>query len=272
MSHPAPTSPACQPSEGGDRPFLAWRAMARLTLLLDEHHRVQQARLHIVEFRGFESFIVGRPYWEVPQMVQRLCGICPVSHHLAASKAIDVALGIAAVPRTAEVVRRLMHYGQVMQSTCPAFLPPPSPTCCSASTAMPRGANILGVAAACRYCPPRRAAQVWPGGDTPHGRQARARHRLDPWGVNRHLTRPERDELAAQVPQMLDWCEQAVELVARLHSQNTALYEDSAASVRAGCPSCAPMAPWNFTTARCVCAMPMATSCTMASTCRTTWT
>jgi coenzyme F420-reducing hydrogenase alpha subunit len=45
---------------------------------------VHQVRLHIVEFRGFERFILGRPYWEVPVMVQRLCGICPVSHHLAA--------------------------------------------------------------------------------------------------------------------------------------------------------------------------------------------
>ena len=45
----------------------------KVTLLLDEHNHVQQARLHIVEFRGFEQFICGRPYWEVPVMVQRLC-------------------------------------------------------------------------------------------------------------------------------------------------------------------------------------------------------
>ena len=50
---------------------------------------MHQVRLHIVEFRGFEKFIQGRPYWEVPVMVQRLCGICPVSHHLAAAKAVD---------------------------------------------------------------------------------------------------------------------------------------------------------------------------------------
>jgi NAD-reducing hydrogenase large subunit len=65
----------------------------KVTLLLDEHNHVQQARLHIVEFRGFEKFIEGRPYWEVPVMVQRLCGICPVSHHLAASKAFDRVIG-----------------------------------------------------------------------------------------------------------------------------------------------------------------------------------
>jgi NAD-reducing hydrogenase large subunit len=65
----------------------------KVTILLDDNNKVHQVRLHIVEFRGFEKFIQGRPYWEVPVMVQRLCGICPVSHHLAASKALDMILG-----------------------------------------------------------------------------------------------------------------------------------------------------------------------------------
>ena len=50
---------------------------------------VDKARFHIVEFRGFERFVQGHPYWEASLLVQRLCGICPVSHHLAAAKAID---------------------------------------------------------------------------------------------------------------------------------------------------------------------------------------
>ncbi|MFN8834861.1 MAG: nickel-dependent hydrogenase large subunit, partial [Betaproteobacteria bacterium] len=81
----------------------------KVTLLLDGDHKVHQVRLHIVEFRGFERFIEGRPYWEVPVMVQRLCGICPVSHLLAASKALDAVVGARPVPRTAELLRRLMH-------------------------------------------------------------------------------------------------------------------------------------------------------------------
>ena len=68
----------------------------KVTILLDDHQHVRQVRLHIVEFRGFEKFIQGRPYWEVPVMVQRLCGICPVSHHLAASKALDLVVGAIA--------------------------------------------------------------------------------------------------------------------------------------------------------------------------------
>ena len=66
----------------------------KITLLLDDANHVQEARLHIVEFRGFEKFIQGRPYTEVPYFVQRLCGICPVSHHLAAAKAVDQLVGV----------------------------------------------------------------------------------------------------------------------------------------------------------------------------------
>lgn len=88
----------------------------KVTLLLDESGQVQQARLHIVEFRGFEKFIQGRPYWEVPVMVQRLCGICPVSHNLAASKAMDQIVGVDQITPTAEGIRRLMHYAQILQS------------------------------------------------------------------------------------------------------------------------------------------------------------
>ncbi len=84
----------------------------KVTLLLDAADRVHQVRLHIVEFRGFERFVQGRPYWEVPVLVQRLCGICPVSHHLCAAKAMDVIVGADRLPPTAEKMRRLMNYVQ----------------------------------------------------------------------------------------------------------------------------------------------------------------
>ena len=62
----------------------------KVTIHLDDDNNVVQTRLHIVEFRGFERFIQGRPYWEAPVLVQRLCGICPISHLLASSKAMDI--------------------------------------------------------------------------------------------------------------------------------------------------------------------------------------
>jgi len=88
----------------------------KVTLLLDDNDQVTEARLHIVEFRGFEKFIQGRPYWELPLIVQRLCGICPVSHHLVAAKAIDQIAGAATIPPAALAQRKLMHFAQVLQS------------------------------------------------------------------------------------------------------------------------------------------------------------
>lgn len=207
----------------------------KVTLLLDEHNRVQQARLHIVEFRGFESFIVGRPYWEVPVMVQRLCGICPVSHHLAASKAIDVALGMAAIPRTAEAMRRLMHYGQVMQSHALHFFHLSSPDLLFGFDSDATRRNILGVAAAHPDIARQGVLLRKFGQEVIRLTAGKRVHGTGsvPGGVNRHLTTTERDELAAQVPQMLNWCNQAVELVARLHGQNPVLYGEFG-SIRSG--------------------------------------
>jgi NAD-reducing hydrogenase large subunit len=200
----------------------------KVTLLLDEDNHVQQARLHIVEFRGFEAFIIGRPYWEVPVIVQRLCGICPVSHHLAASKAIDIALGIDSVPRTATLIRRLMHYGQIMQSHALHFFHLSSPDLLFGFDSEVSRRNIVGVAA--RYPDVARQGVLLrkfgqevirlTAGKRIHGTGS------VPGGVNRHLTREERDELLVQVPQMLDWCSDAVELSATLHARNPALYDN----------------------------------------------
>ena len=90
----------------------------RVTVQLDEAGNVGDARFHIVEFRGFERFVQGHPYWEAPLLVQRLCGICPVSHHLAAAKAIDQIYGVDPddLHPTATKIRRLLHYAQVFQS------------------------------------------------------------------------------------------------------------------------------------------------------------
>ncbi|MCW8963922.1 MAG: Ni/Fe hydrogenase subunit alpha [Gammaproteobacteria bacterium] len=117
----------------------------KVTLLQDEDNNIRQARLHIVEFRGFEKFIQGRPYWELPVLVQRLCGICPVSHHLAAAKATDMLVGAAQLTPTAEKVRRLLHYGQVLQSHALHFFHLCSPDLLFGFDDEVRHRNIVGV-------------------------------------------------------------------------------------------------------------------------------
>jgi len=60
---------------------------AKVTIHLDDDGKVERALLHVNEWRGFEKFVEGRPHFEMPQITPRICGICPVSHHLAAAKA-----------------------------------------------------------------------------------------------------------------------------------------------------------------------------------------
>ena len=156
----------------------------KVTILLDADNKVHQVRLHIVEFRGFEKFIQGRPYWEVPVMVQRLCGICPVSHHLAASKALDLIVGAKQLTPTAEKMRRLMHMGQILQSHALHFFHLASPDLLFGFDADVATRNIVGVAAAESGGGAQGVLlrEVRPGSHPPDRRQARARHRRDPGG------------------------------------------------------------------------------------------
>jgi len=120
----------------------------RVTIHLDEYGQVKDSFFHIVEFRGFERFIQGHPYWEAPVLVQRLCGICPVSHHLAAAKAIDQIVGVDPkdLSPTASKLRRLMHYGQVFQSHALHFFYLASPDLLFGVDAPVEKRNVIAVA------------------------------------------------------------------------------------------------------------------------------
>ncbi|MGB4468913.1 MAG: Ni/Fe hydrogenase subunit alpha [Azovibrio sp.] len=198
----------------------------KVTLLLDDQNKVHQVRLHIVEFRGFERFIQGRPYWEVPVMVQRLCGICPVSHHLAAAKALDRVLGIKKLTPTAEKIRRLMHYGQMLQSHALHFFHLSSPDLLFGFDSDVARRNIVGVAGkypeiAKKGVLLRKFGQEvirHTAGKRVHGTGA------IPGGVNKSLSRAERDELLQDIYQIVAWSREAVHLAMELHTSNPALY------------------------------------------------
>jgi NAD-reducing hydrogenase large subunit len=190
----------------------------KVTLLVDDDNRVHQARLHIVEFRGFEKFIQGRPYWELPVLVQRLCGICPVSHHLAAAKACDQLVGVERLTPTAEKIRRLMHLGQVFQSHALHFFHLSSPDLLFGFDDAVAHRNIVGLMRdypqiATQGVLMRKFGQEVirvTAGKRVHGTGAL------PGGVNKSLTAAERDELKADADRMVDWAEGAVQLIKRL--------------------------------------------------------
>jgi NAD-reducing hydrogenase large subunit len=199
----------------------------KVTILLDEQNQVRQVRLHIVEFRGFEKFIQGRPYWEVPVLVQRLCGICPVSHHLAASKALDVIVGVKRLTPTAEKLRRLMHYGQMLQSHALHFFHLCSPDLLFGFDSDVTRRNIVGVVQehpeiARQGVLIRKFGQEVirvTAGKRIHGTGS------VPGGVNKALTIAERDELLKDVYHIVQWSLDAVHLVRKVHTQDTALYD-----------------------------------------------
>ena len=198
----------------------------KVTILLDEDNNIHQVRLHVVEFRGFEAFIEGRPYWEVPVVVQRLCGICPVSHHLAAVKAMDLIAGYSRLTPTAEKLRRLMHYGQILQSHAVHFFHLASPDLLLGFDSEPTRRNIVGVAAqfpevARQGVLLRKFGQEiirHTSGKRIHGTGA------IPGGVNKGLTRGECEEMRRDIDQMILWARDAVRMVEKLHETNPGFY------------------------------------------------
>ncbi len=202
----------------------------KVTIHIDNEGNVQQTRLHIVEFRGFERFVQGRPYWEAPVLVQRLCGICPVSHHLAAAKALDVIVGAGTgegLTPTGEKMRRLMHYGQFFQSHSLHFFHLSSPDFLFGYDADPAIRNIIGVAMehkelAVQGVMMRKFGQELiraTAGKKVHGTGA------VPGGINKHLSIEERDEFLSgadplNADKMVDWSQEALDFFKSYHAQN----------------------------------------------------
>ena len=199
----------------------------KVTILLDEDNHVQQVRLHIVEFRGFEKFIEGRPFWEIPVMVQRLCGICPVSHHLAASKAMDLIVGAAPVTPSADKIRRLMHYGQMLQSHALHFFHLSSPDLLFGFDSDVNLRNIVGVVKAYPEIATKGVMLRKFGQEVIRVTAGKRIHGTGsiPGGVNKHVSQQDRAMLLADVGKMTIWAQEAVNIAKQLHAQNPALYD-----------------------------------------------
>ncbi|WP_028451929.1 Ni/Fe hydrogenase subunit alpha [Chitinilyticum aquatile] len=181
----------------------------KVTLLLDDERRVRQARLHIVEFRGFERFIQGRPFREVPTLVQRLCGICPVSHLLAASKACDpFVLGNARITPTAEKLRRLLHHGQVLQSNALHFFHLASPDLLFGFDDAVAHRNVIGVLADHKELGLRGIRIRKYGQEVIRHLTGKRVHGTGsaPGGFLKPLSAPERDAMLRDIDQIVDWC------------------------------------------------------------------
>lgn len=89
---------------------------AGATVLVRGGNAAAQARLSLEQLPRVEHFLSGQPVAQVPGIVEHLCGICPVSHHLAGVGALEALLGTTQLTPTARAVRRLLHYGSVLDT------------------------------------------------------------------------------------------------------------------------------------------------------------
>jgi len=186
----------------------------KVTIHLNDKGNVDKARLHITQVRGFEKFCEGRLFWEMPVITPRICGICPVSHHLASAKAGDMILGVQLTP-TAERLRRLIHMAQFVQSHALHFFYLASPDLLFGMDADPAKRNIMGLIAEMPEIA-KKGVKIRAFGqkiiETLGDKRVHPNAAI-PGGMNKALAPDKRDEILSQVDDIIADCQFAVDLI-----------------------------------------------------------
>jgi NAD-reducing hydrogenase large subunit len=200
---------------------------SKITIHLDEAGEVSDAQFHVTQFRGFERMVQGRPIHEMPSIMARICGICPVSHLVASAKACDQILAVEPPPTGADL-RRLMNLAQIVQSNALSFFHLSSPDLLFGFDADPATRNIVGLARANPSLARdgigvRRFGQQiieWLGGKRIHPAW------VVPGGVDAPLTADTRDRILAALPE----AQAAIERALAWYKSSLLSWEDEAAS------------------------------------------
>jgi len=215
----------------------------KVTIELDDDNHVIDAKLLVVEFRGFEKFIQGHPYWEAPMLLQRICGICFVSHHMSGAKVLDDMIGVGysthnMITPTAEKMRRLGHYAQQLQSHATSYFYLVVPEMIFGMDAAPEQRNVLGLAVANPELVKRVVMLRKWGQELIQAVLGKKMHGISaiPGGVNNNLSAQVRDRFIhgdAGIPsidKMLDYAMEGLELFYDFHQKNCALVDSFGAA------------------------------------------
>jgi len=199
---------------------------ARVTIHVDDAGQVEHAYFHVDQFRGFERFSQGRMFFEMPSITPRICGICPVSHHLASVKACDQVAGVVP-PRPAKLLRELMHMGQYIQSHSMHFFHLASPDLVLGFDADPAVRNVVGIIQAAPELALKAVALRKYGQEiirTLSGRRIHPKFAV-PGGVNKALTKKERDEMLAPLDDMISYMGEGLAIAKQWMEANAELVE-----------------------------------------------
>lgn len=184
---------------------------ARVTIHLDDDGKVENAYFHVDQFRGFERFCLGRMYYEMLQITPRICGICPVSHHLASAKACDV-IANARPTRIASLLRELMHMGQTIQSHSMHFFHLASPDLLLGFDADPRIRNVVGIIQANPELALKAIKLRKYGQEIIRLLGEKRVHPIFavPGGVNHALSEKDRDWMLSQIDEMISYLQEGI--------------------------------------------------------------
>ena len=125
-------------------PITRLEGHGKITIFLDAKGDVANAYLQIPELRGFERFCQGRRAEDMPQITSRICGVCPVAHHFAATKALDAAFNVDP-PSAAKKLRELMYMGYYIYDHTLHFYYLGGPDFVVGPDAPPAKRNVIGV-------------------------------------------------------------------------------------------------------------------------------
>ena len=196
----------------------------KITVDLADDGSVDNVRFHVTQYRGFEVFSKGRDFREMPVITPRICGICPVSHHLASAKACDAILGVTP-PAPAAKLREVMHMGQFIQSHALSFFHLSSPDLLFGFDADPALRNVAGLA---KEYPELAVAGI---GMRKFGQEiikTLGGKKVHPWhsipgGVNRSLRTEEKEAMLAGLPAHKENLRKALSLVKNYLAENAEL-------------------------------------------------
>ena len=196
----------------------------KVSIFINDRGQVESAQFHVQEFRGFEKFCEGRMVWEMPVITPRICGICPVSHHLAAAKACDDLLQ-PQLPPAAAMLRELMHMGQTIHSHALHFFYLAAPDFLFGIGAPPAQRNVLGMAQADPELAKKAIRLRQIGQAIVERVGGRAIHPVAaiPGGMSKALTHKERFDSLHDIREALPLAQMAVELCRQLLEKNAEL-------------------------------------------------
>ncbi|MGA2050252.1 MAG: Ni/Fe hydrogenase subunit alpha [Terracidiphilus sp.] len=174
----------------------------KITIQLNGQGEVEDAHFHVTQVRGFEKFSEGRPFYEMPSLMARICGICPVSHLIASAKACEEIMAVR-IPYTADQLRCMLNLAQMVQSHALSFFYLSSPDLLLGMESDVAARNIFGVVAA---KPELGRAGIALRRFGQHIIELLGKKRIHPgWvvpgGVTEPLDAPKRDEILAMIPE-----------------------------------------------------------------------